>query len=71
MKHTKVDIYEEIVRLRKSGEAAALATIVRRIGSTPRKDSAKMLIRKDGSSVGSIGGGCVEAEVWEIAKSDQ
>jgi xanthine dehydrogenase accessory factor len=68
MKHAKIDIYEEIVRLRNIGEPAALATIVRRIGSTPRKDSAKMLIRKDGSSLGSIGGGCVEAEVWEIAQ---
>ena len=68
MKHAKIDIYEEIVRLRNTGEPAALATIVRRIGSTPRKDSAKMLIRKDGSSLGSIGGGCVEAEVWEIAQ---
>ena len=68
MQRSRIDIYEEIVRLRTKGEPAALATIVRRVGSTPRKDNAKMLIRRDGSSIGSIGGGCVEAEVWEIAR---
>ena len=54
-----VDIYREIVRIREAGERAALATIVRRLGSTPRKDSAKMLIREDGTALGSVGGGCV------------
>ncbi len=64
----RVDLYEEIVRIRKAGRRAALATIVKRTGSTPRKDNAKMLIREDGSSVGSVGGGCVEAEAWQLAK---
>ncbi len=62
------DLYEEIVRLRRLGEPAALATIVRRVGSTPRKDHAKMLIRRDGTSLGSVGGGCVEAEIWQAAR---
>ncbi len=63
-----MDVYEEVVRVRKHGGKAALATIVRRLGSTPRKDHAKMLIHEDGSFVGTVGGGCVEAEVWEEAK---
>lgn len=67
MSRKKTDLYEEIVHLRRRGEPAALATIVRRTGSTPRKDAAKMLIRSDGTSVGSIGGGCVEAQVWQAA----
>src|SRR5690606_29864416 len=54
--------------IRKTGETAALATIIRRIGSTPRKDNARMLIRRDGTTLGSVGGGCVEAEVWQKAK---
>lgn len=66
--HRSPDIYEEIVRLRREGRRAALATLVRRVGSTPRKDHAKMLIREDGTSLGSVGGGCVEAEVWQAAK---
>ncbi|MFQ5929143.1 MAG: XdhC family protein [Acidobacteriota bacterium] len=65
---TWVDIYEEIVRLRREGRKAALATIVRRLGSTPRKDHAKMLVYDDGSSVGTVGGGCTEAEVWQEAR---
>ena len=63
-----VDLYQEIVELRKTGGCGALATIIRHLGSTPRKDHAKMLIREDGSSFGSIGGGCVEAEVWTKAQ---
>ena len=67
MSEKKTDLYEEVVRLRRLGEPAAMATIIRRTGSTPRKDAAKMLIRQDGTSMGSIGGGCVEAQVWETA----
>ncbi|MFB3905973.1 MAG: XdhC family protein [Acidobacteriota bacterium] len=63
-----VDIYERIVELRRAGRRAALATIVRRLGSTPRKDHAKMLILDDGTFVGSVGGGCVEAAVWEAGQ---
>jgi len=46
---------------------AALATIIARKGSTPRKDAAKMLIYGDGRQMGSIGGGCTEAEVCREA----
>lgn len=63
-----VNIFEEIVRLRREGRPIVLATIVKRIGSTPRKDCARMLILDDGSTIGSIGGGCVEAEVWSLAR---
>jgi len=63
-----VSIFDEIVRLRREGRQVALATIVRRVGSAPRKDSAKMLVLDDGSTIGSVGGGCVEAEVWALAK---
>ncbi len=61
------DIYEEIVRLRRQGLRAALATIILRKGSTPRKDPAKMLVYEDGLRKGSIGGGCTEAEVCREA----
>jgi xanthine dehydrogenase accessory factor len=58
-----MDIFEEIARLRKSGRRSALATIVRVRGSVPSYEAAKILIREDGTTLGSIGGGCVEAEV--------
>lgn len=58
-----MDIYEEIVRLRKEGRPSALATIVQCIGSSPQKEGSKMLVRDDGSIAGTMGGGCLEAEV--------
>ncbi|HTK96004.1 MAG TPA: XdhC/CoxI family protein [Terriglobales bacterium] len=63
-----MDVYEEIVRLRREGRKGALATIVNVRGSIPSFETAKMLVRDDGSIVGTIGGGCVEAEVWHAAK---
>jgi xanthine dehydrogenase accessory factor len=63
-----VDIYDEIVRLRKLGQKCALATIVEVNGSIPSYESAKLLVREDGSMMGTVGGGCVEAEVWNAAR---
>src|SRR5258708_11824099 len=63
-----MDIYDEIVRLRRLGQKCAVATIVQVNGSIPSYESAKMLVREDGSIVGTIGGGCVEAEVWNAAR---
>jgi xanthine dehydrogenase accessory factor len=63
-----VDIYEEIVQLRHAGRRGAVATIVNVRGSVPSFETAKMLIRDDGSIFGTIGGGCVEAEVWQAAR---
>jgi len=63
-----MDIYEEIVRLRRLGQKAAIATIVQVRGSIPSYESAKLLVREDGSMIGTIGGGCVEAEVWNAAR---
>jgi xanthine dehydrogenase accessory factor len=63
-----MDIFEEIVRLGRLGQKCALATIVQVRGSIPSFESAKLLVREDGSLVGTIGGGCVEAEVWNAAR---
>src|SRR5213593_1441972 len=63
-----MDIYDEIVRLRKLGQKCALATIVQVRGSIPSYESAKLLVREDGSMLGTVGGGCVEAEVWNAAR---
>jgi xanthine dehydrogenase accessory factor len=63
-----MDLYEEIVKLRREGRRGAVATIVNVRGSIPSFKTAKMLVRDDGSIVGTIGGGCVEAEVWQAAR---
>src|ERR1700687_1586208 len=54
--------------MRRAGQRGALATIVHTNGSIPSYESSRMLVRDDGSIAGTIGGGCVEAEVWAAAK---
>ena len=61
------DIFEEIVRIRSEGGRAALATITSIKGSTPRTEGSKMLVRSDGSILGSVGGGSLEAQVCQEA----
>jgi len=63
-----MDLFEEVIKLRRSGKRGALATIVHTNGSIPSFESSRMLVREDGSIAGTIGGGCVEAEVWAAAK---
>ena len=62
------DIYIEIVRALGKNEKVAMATLISREGSAPRAVGAKYLVKGDGTSLGSIGGGCVEAEVWQEAQ---
>jgi xanthine dehydrogenase accessory factor len=63
-----MDIFEEIARMRKAGRKAALATIINVQGSVPSYETSKILIRDDGSILGTVGGGCVEADVWAAAQ---
>src|SRR2546425_4037840 len=63
-----MDIFEEIIKLRKAGRKGALATIIQVQGSIPSYESSKILIRDDGSIVGGVGGGWVEGEVGPVAK---
>ncbi|MBI5075843.1 MAG: XdhC family protein [Nitrospirae bacterium] len=62
-----MELYEELLRLKKEGRSSALATIVQSAGSAPQKTGSKMLIRDDGTIVGTLGGGCLEAEVVQAA----
>jgi xanthine dehydrogenase accessory factor len=62
------DIFDEIARLRRDRQPAALATVVSTKGSTPAKVPARMLVFPDGRIVGTIGGGCVEADVVRSAR---
>lgn len=62
------DVFEEIVRLRQEGVPAALATIIGTRGSTPGRETMRLLVREDGTFLGTVGGGCLEAEVYETAK---
>lgn len=61
------DIYQALADLPRSGNAGALCTVIQAKGSTPRKAGTKMLVYSDGSLVGTIGGGEIEARVIEEA----
>jgi xanthine dehydrogenase accessory factor len=63
-----MDLFEEIVKMRRAGQRGALATIVHTNGSIPSYESSRMLVREDGTLAGTVGGGCVEADVWAAAK---
>ncbi len=63
-----MDIFEEIVRLRERGERGALATLVIAQGSTPGAVSSKMLVPEESPILGTVGGGCLDAEVSAIAR---
>lgn len=63
-----MDVLEEAVRLRRQGRKCAMATIVEVNGSIPSYESARILVRDDGSMTGTIGGGCVEADVYAAAR---
>ncbi|MCK5641977.1 MAG: xanthine dehydrogenase, partial [Gammaproteobacteria bacterium] len=62
-----LEIYREIVDLISKGGQGVLATVVSSKGSSPRKAQAKMLIRKDGTFIGTVGGGGIEQQVREKA----
>jgi xanthine dehydrogenase accessory factor len=56
-----------ICHLLKQGEDIVLATIVSREGSAPRTAGTKMIVRRDGDTISTVGGGLVEAEVVKAA----
>jgi len=56
------------VRLRAEGIPAALATIVGTRGSTPGRTTMRLLVLEDGTFLGTVGGGCLEAEVYDVAR---
>lgn len=62
------EIYLEMKRRLDQGARAAMATVVKTRGSTPQQVGAKMVIFDDGSFIGTVGGGCVEADIWAEAR---
>ena len=61
------DIYGQLQTLLDEGLTVAVATIVQTKGSTPREVGAKMIIHPYGKHVGTVGGGCGEADVIRAA----
>jgi len=64
---TDREVFRAARDLRERGVAACLATIVEAKGSTPREVGAKMVVCADGTTFGSVGGGCGEGQVKSAA----
>src|SRR5262245_24239536 len=64
---TTQEILSEIVRRCAAGERVGLCTVVATRGSCPQSAGAKMIVTSDGRTLGTLGGGCVEAEVRKRA----
>lgn len=62
------EYFEERIELLKNNESFVLASIYESQGSAPRAFGAKMIVKKDGSIIGTVGGGKIEALVIEEAK---
>ena len=62
------DLYESIIAANARGESVVVATVARTRGSTPQQRGAKMLFFENGEAKGTVGGGCIEAEVWGEAR---
>src|SRR5688500_12211014 len=60
-------VLTECARLAAGGGEGALATVARRRGSLPMSATAKMLVTTSGARLGTVGGGCLEAEITERA----
>ena len=63
----ELEVIESLVEMAGRGERVALATIIGTRGSVPRRAGSKMVISETGRMVGTVGGGCGEAEVVRAA----
>lgn len=61
------EFHAALKRSLEQDASVAVATIVRTRGSSPREVGARMLVRRDGATDGTVGGGCGEADVWRAA----
>jgi xanthine dehydrogenase accessory factor len=64
---TDLEIFKKISELKQQDIALCLATIVETTGSTPREVGAKMIVCVDGTTYGTVGGGCGENQVRSAA----
>jgi xanthine dehydrogenase accessory factor len=64
----QLDLYRLVNEANERGERVIVATVAHTRGSTPQRRGAKMLFFENGAVAGTVGGGCIEAEVWATAK---
>ena len=64
----QAELYRLVAAAHGRGERVVVATVAHTRGSTPQRRGAKMLFFENGETAGTVGGGCVEAEVWAEAR---
>ncbi|MBI3654681.1 MAG: XdhC family protein [Acidobacteria bacterium] len=62
------EVYLEMKKRLDQGEKAVMALVVKTKGSTPQREGARIVVFEDGSFIGTVGGGCVEADIYAEAK---
>jgi len=62
------DVFKAAIDLLDKQEQAALSTIISSKGSLPMSEKSKMLVTPEGKIIGTVGGGCLEADVWTEAR---
>ena len=65
---SRLELYRLLGEAAARGERVAVATVAHTRGSTPQRRGAKMLFFEGGQTAGTVGGGCIEAEVWAEAR---
>jgi xanthine dehydrogenase accessory factor len=65
---SQTELYRLIAESNRRGERVVVATVAHTRGSTPQRRGAKMLFFENGAVAGTVGGGCIEAEVWAEAR---
>ncbi|HVF50422.1 MAG TPA: XdhC family protein [Pyrinomonadaceae bacterium] len=66
---SQAELYRLIAAAHARGERVVSATVAHTRGSTPQRRGAKMLFFENGEVAGTVGGGCIEAEVWAEARA--
>ncbi|MHB8771844.1 MAG: XdhC family aldehyde oxidoreductase maturation factor [Syntrophales bacterium] len=66
--HNPTQLTRQIVQCLGQGESVALATVIARSGSGPREAGATMLVRPDGRTLGTVGGGLLEGQAAALAR---
>jgi xanthine dehydrogenase accessory factor len=64
----QLDLYRMLSEAHDRRERVVVATVAHTRGSTPQRRGAKMLFFQNGEMAGTVGGGCIEAEVWADAR---
>ena len=65
---SQTELYRLVNEATERRERVIIATVAHTRGSTPQRRGAKMLFFENGEVAGTVGGGCIEAEVWAEAK---